>query len=406
MVFPGAMLGCRAGLRAATLCKDKDAVNAPYVLYGSYASYYTAKTRSYLRKKGIAFIERLPSHPRFRSYVRPASGSHRIPQLETPDGQVFQDSTVIFDAVEHLCPEPAALPQTPRQRLIAHLLELFASEGLVHLAWRYRWFFEENLHFVKMDFGRSFRPQGDDAELLHYGQVIADRMLSRGGVIAPDADLLAAMEQSYVHLLKVLDAHFRVCPYIMGGRPSAADFAFMGALHAHMGRDPVPLRVMQNNAPRVFRWVEHMNTPDLQSPEFSDTPLVFPNDDAIPETLLPVLAHLISDQGERIILEALAYEQWVEETNPDPDEPLGDQQDQPILPKVKVDRNGVSVSTSASLQTIWLLQRSLGYYATLGDADREACEDLFAQFGGAELLTLRLSRQTVRRNNRFHIAAP
>jgi len=30
------------------------------------------------------------------------------------------------------------------------------------LAWRYRWFFDENLHFVKMDFGRSFRPQGSD----------------------------------------------------------------------------------------------------------------------------------------------------------------------------------------------------------------------------------------------------
>jgi len=406
MAITGAMLGCRAGSSAAWPCKDTDEVIAPYVLYGSYASYYTAKTRSYLRKKGVAFIERLPSHPRFRSHVRPASGSHRIPQLETPDGQVFQDSTVIFDAVEQLCPEPSALPLTPRQRLIAHLLELFASEGLVHLAWRYRWFFEENLHFVKMDFGRSFRPQGDDEELLHYGQVIADRMLSRGGVIAPDADLLASMEQSYVHLLKVLDAHFRLHPYMLGGRPSAADFAFMGALHAHMGRDPVPLRVMQNHAPRVFRWVEHMNTPDLQSPEFSETPLAFLADDAIPETLIPVLSHLISDQAERIILEALAYEQWVAETDPHPDHPLGDQQDQPVLPKVTFVRNGNPISASASLQTIWLLQRSLGFYATLGPEDRQACADLFAQFGGAELLTLQISRPTIRRNNRFHIAAP
>ena len=31
--------------------------------------------------------------------------------------------------------------------------------------------------------------------------------------------------------------------------PSAADFALMGALHAHMGRDPAGLRVMQDNAP-------------------------------------------------------------------------------------------------------------------------------------------------------------
>ena len=32
-----------------------------YTLYGSYASYYTAKVRSYLRKKGVPFVERLPA---------------------------------------------------------------------------------------------------------------------------------------------------------------------------------------------------------------------------------------------------------------------------------------------------------------------------------------------------------
>ena len=39
-------------------------------LYGSYASYVTAKTRCYLLKKGIPFVERLPGHPRFREHVR------------------------------------------------------------------------------------------------------------------------------------------------------------------------------------------------------------------------------------------------------------------------------------------------------------------------------------------------
>ena len=60
-----------------------------YTLYGSYASYYTAKTRAYLRKKSIPFVERLPSDPTFRKSVRPSSGSHRIPQLMAPDGCVL-----------------------------------------------------------------------------------------------------------------------------------------------------------------------------------------------------------------------------------------------------------------------------------------------------------------------------
>jgi hypothetical protein len=61
------------------------------VLYGSYASYHTAKTRSYLRKKGIPVVERPPGDPRFRAHVRPTSGSHRIPQIELPGGDVVQD---------------------------------------------------------------------------------------------------------------------------------------------------------------------------------------------------------------------------------------------------------------------------------------------------------------------------
>ena len=80
-----------------------------YVLYGSHASYATAKSRSYLRKKGIPFVERLPASKRFREYVRPSSENHRIPQLEAPDGTVVQDTTAIFDYLEERFPSPGML---------------------------------------------------------------------------------------------------------------------------------------------------------------------------------------------------------------------------------------------------------------------------------------------------------
>ena len=76
----------------------------PYLLYGAYASYYTAKVRCYLRKKGIPFAERLPSDPTFREVVRPTSGNHRIPQILAPDGEVIQDSVAIVDALEMCFP--------------------------------------------------------------------------------------------------------------------------------------------------------------------------------------------------------------------------------------------------------------------------------------------------------------
>ena len=113
-----------------------------YILYGSYASYFTAKTRAYLRKKSIPFIERHVGDPQFRSLIQPQTGSHRIPQLYCMlNGDCVQDSTNILDYLEKRHPKLPAIPPTPCQRVFVHLMELYASEGLLKLAYAYRWLF-------------------------------------------------------------------------------------------------------------------------------------------------------------------------------------------------------------------------------------------------------------------------
>lgn len=371
-------------------------VDHNYVLYGSYASYYTAKTRSYLRKKGIPFIERLPSDPRFRNYVRPQSGSHRIPQLETPEAEVVQDSTEIFDLLEGRFPEIPALPNTPRQRFVAHLMELLGSEGLVRLAWQYRWFPEDNLQFVKMDFGRSFRPQGTDEELLHYGNLIADRMLSRGKVSFDD-ELLAQMQADYLGLLQRLEAHMQNYPFMLGGHPSAADYSLMGALHAHMGRDPVPLHLQQMNAPRVFRWVEHMMTPEIQSPEFAEYPIEYASNDEIPDTFKEVLRYLLDLYGERFLSEGQAYEAYVDQRDLQPGS-MVDEEDQPMLVQ-EIDGKAVHFG----VLNVWLLQRSLSHYAAQDAEGQASIVELMSELGWAHLLGLEISQPPTRKENRFYV---
>ena len=88
----------------------------------------------------------------------------------TPDSEVIQDTVEIVDYLEPRFRSLPAFPATPKQRVFAHLMELLASEGLLHLAWLHRWLHEDNYFFVEMDFGRSFSPQGSDAELMKYGQ--------------------------------------------------------------------------------------------------------------------------------------------------------------------------------------------------------------------------------------------
>ncbi len=371
-----------------------------YTLFGSYASYYTAKTRSYLRKKGIPFVERLPSHPLFRETVSAASGSVRIPQLLTPEGGVVQDSVEILDYLEGRFPELPAIPTTPRQRIFVHLMELLGSEGLVRLAWMHRWLFKENLSFVKMDFGRSFRPQGSDEELLKYGNLIADRMMSRGLPESTEA-LRSHLDEQYLELLRHMETHLQTHPYLLGGHPSAADYSIMGAMHAHLGRDPAGLRTMQNNAPRVFRWVEHMIVPEVQSPEFYDCAIEYPADDRVPETALAVLRFIAENTGRPFVLGALAFNVAVERIGPEQGYQFNEDLDQPVLEVESVRYRDETQEGQANLYAIWILQRAQKHFQSL---TIEARNDVLRMLGDGiarDLIQVPLTTVLERINNRL-----
>ncbi|MCC7267169.1 MAG: glutathione S-transferase family protein [Caulobacteraceae bacterium] len=376
------------------------------MLYGAYASFYTAKTRSYLRKKNIRFIERLPSHPRFREVVSPAARSRRIPIVEAPDGTVVQDTTEIFEHLEARFPDPPALPSGPRQRLAAYLVDLFASEAL-KIAWHYRWNFrEENYLFVSREFGRSFKPQGSDAELDRYGEIIARQMDSHRARIGVTPDLYPAMDAIYFDLLDTLEAHFTTQPYLFGGLPSVGDFALMGPLFGHLGRDPYPLHLMQRRTPRVFRWVEHMNTPEIASPEFADTPMTWLPGDAIAEPVVRLLRTFLEDHAAGFIAAAGLWRDWAAAHADRPaGTPVSDaDQDQPSLGQVTVPLRGKTMIHGASAHSLWLLQRTLRWLHALPAADRRACDDLAGEIGARDLLAIELARPLTRVGNRLAVA--
>lgn len=374
-----------------------------YTLYGSYASYYTAKTRSYLRKKGIPFVERLPSDPLFRSKVRLDSGSHRIPQLLTPDGVVIQDSVEILDQLEVRYPDLPAIPSTPRQRIFVHLMELMASEGLLRLAWLHRWMFKENYSFVKKDFGRSFKPQGSDEDLQKYGDLIADRMMSYG---LPETSAAArqALDDIYIQLLQLFELHLVDHPYFLGGHPSAADYAIMGAMHAHMGRDPAGLRVMQDHGPRTFRWVEQMLMPEIQSPEFFSREVEYLDNDEVPQTALNILKFIAEHYGEQFVLGLVAYNQSMQALSPVSGTMLNEEQDQPMLPSEKVVYNNQTYDHKTSLYGVWLSQRSQGYYQTLSEGDRTQVDRMLGKGLLSDLISVPFTTKLVRVDNRLVIA--
>ena len=163
----------------------------------------------------------------------------------------------------------------------------------------------------------------------------------------------------------LLEAHFMRYPYFLGGQPTQADYSIMGALHAHLGRDPAGLRIMQNHAPRTVRWVEQMLLPEVQSPEFYSVDIRLAPNDLIPETALNLLRHLADAYANNFLLGALAWNQVVAERGIDAIAEQLSARDQPIFDPVSIQINQAQFEHAIQVYAEWLAQRSRRFFQAL-----------------------------------------
>lgn len=376
----------------------------PYVLYGMPASLYTAKARSYLRKRRIDHVERAAGDPRYTHEVLPRIGRWIIPVLQTPEHELIQDTVDIIDHFEAGAPpERSAYPVTPAHRCVAHVLELFGGEGLLRPAMHYRWDFDEaNLDFLSRDFGLALAPNGTEEERDAIFAAASERMRRATRSAGVTDDTVTAIERSYEQFLSLLDAHLAAAPYLLGGQPTIADFAFIGPLHAHLARDPYPSQVMKRRAARVWRWVERMNAPVADTGEFPDYPQTLFADDTIPETLRVLLGYV----GEELVPELLAQvgfiDRWLDEHDDELSEGdvVGGAPHRRRLGIVTMELHGQQVSVGVIPYRLFMLQRLQGAFAECASRAQAGVRALMRESGLEPLLDARARRGVERRENR------
>lgn len=375
-----------------------------YTLWGTPHSLFTGKARSYLIKKGLPFTERRPGDPYFGSAVLPKVGMMVIPVLETGAGEVVQENCDIIDLLEARHADPVLSPTSGVQQVVAHFLDAFGSNYLMPLAMHYRWSFRAQQElFLRTEFARVLPRQGSHAERLELaGKVMArfNGFLPRLGV---SEDVIPAMEAAYAELLAALELHFQEWPYLLGGRPSIADFGMMGPLFAHLGRDPVPARLMQTTAPAVFRWTERMNTPGIADPDFTHVPEEYPQNDAIPETLQAILKIAFAQWTPGLSADAAQFESWLAETGDAPSgTPVsrGDQrQVHPGVGAIAYPWRGVTINRGSHVHSLWHLARAQSAMQELSADSQTRLTALLELTGGTELMDLTPSRAMKREGN-------
>jgi len=359
-----------------------------YLMYGAGFSLYSGKLRSYLRKKGIPFAEKTATARVYRRIIEPRTGVRFIPVLKTPDGRYLQDTTAIIDALEPLFPSAPAYPEGPRQRLAALLLELLGDEWLLMPAMHYRWHYLENYRFIYREFGAMLFPWLPAFAQRHIGRRAGARFRKLVPRLGITERTQALVEQRYLALLDHLQQHFTAMPYLLGDRPTMGDYGFIGPLYAHLYRDPYPGRLMRDRAPAVADWVERMQS---AQPVEGD---LLPND-AIPDTLLPILRSLCADFLPIMVDLARAVGAWAPRH-------AGEQ-----LPRVLGEgefRLDEVVERRVLLPySLWMFQRPWDAYRNAAAAEQPGLRQFAADIQARDALEIDLPVRLVRRNNRLFV---
>jgi glutathione S-transferase len=287
-------------------------------------------------------------------------------------------------------PEPAVYPPTPRQHLAALLLELYGDEWLLIPAMHYRWNFPaDNQPFIHEQFGRMALPWAPRPVQRWMGRRLGGRFAGMLPALGIDERTIAGIESSYRELLDELDAHFADHDFVFGGRPTIADFGLIGPLYAHLYRDPHPGALMREHAPRVAAWVERMTARPPRGGEL----LV---DDAIPDTLWPVLERMAREQVPVLIDTEWKLAEWCR-ANPDRSE----------IPRALGEHAfeiGGAVGRRRVLpHALWRWQRPRDYFHALGTRARAPAAEMARRLGLRVALAARPRIRVGRRTNRFVI---
>jgi glutathione S-transferase len=258
-------------------------MNAPFRLYGAELSPYSLKVRSYLRFKGLDFEWLERNAARQEEFARYAKAP-LAPVLVDADDNALQDSTPTIETLERQFPEPSIIPENSAIAFLAALLEDYADEWLNKAMFHYRWSYPADQdsaaqRLIEKMFDGAGAPEGiEDA--------VKTRMAGRLHYVGSSPENAPVIEASFAYLLGVLDRLLQQRPYLLGARPSLADFGFAGQI-AQLLSDPTPGAMIRAQAPNVAAWAARMDNPRVEGP--------FASFDALKDDVAEVLRQEVAD---------------------------------------------------------------------------------------------------------------
>ncbi len=228
-----------------------------YRIWQSYASPYSYKVMTYMNYKEIPYKRMETDMHALNSEIPQLVGQSIIPVILTPDDQVMQDSTPILEHFEKKYPKKPSIPEDDRLAFIMWLLEEFADEYMPRVHMHTRWGNEQNRDTISHRIARGFAFASDSVEPTDLAKVLLSRQSGFDKHLGlSDDNIRSHMDQQILDMLTILEEHFKEYQFLLGFKPSLADFSLFGTLRIHLFNDPQSNQIMEVNAPRTCRWLD------------------------------------------------------------------------------------------------------------------------------------------------------
>ncbi|MFP6584430.1 MAG: glutathione S-transferase family protein [Candidatus Hydrogenedentota bacterium] len=261
---------------------------------GAPGSPYTRKMLATMRYRQIPYrFERqsrsVPSADDKHRKTRPDAKVPLLPTFyftnEDGDAIAVTDSSPLIRKFEKEYEGRSVIPSDPALAFINMLLEDYADEWLTKAMFHYRRYYDADIEKAGQILPRWGGVNMPEDEVQAMNKYICERQIGRLSYVGSNETTKPVIEASFQRLIHMLDKHFTDYPFLLGERPSSCDFAFYGQLTCLALFDPTPQKIILDECPRVYAWVEIVE--DLSGYLVEEDDWI--DVDNLPETLKEIL---------------------------------------------------------------------------------------------------------------------
>ncbi len=340
-----------------------------YTLHGWQLSYFSGKTRGYLNFKGLDFEDKNVNAYDLMVRIPKKTGAMVMPAIQTKQGEWLQDSTIIMEELDKRHPESCVTPTTPKQLMAAMLLEAWLDEWWIPIGMHYRWSYSENYSLFINDASKGLLPYVPNVLRKPVAKKIAKGLQDFLPLAGVRKEQFKMMESWTEKTLDVFESHFAQHKFLLGDKPSIADFALLGPMYGHLNRDPAPKRDLLDVRPNLQNWVERCHAGEGKQGAYL-------KNDEIPETLTPIFKTIFEEFYPMVDDIVVKLKQFVADKN----KTSGDHISRSVG-DITFPMNGERFSRAGLPYTVWMMQRIQGCFQTLTSKDKQQVDSWSQQYG-------------------------